>query len=703
LRRFGVAVLCAKVVLIPLVFDQVADFSFVVPKALTSHALTYLLVGVMAALLVRFGREIFVWSWLHVPVLAFLGANVAATGVAVDMRLALYGTHERMLGLGTIADWVVLYFAVVLLVRTRRETIAVIASVFGAAAMVLAYEFVQFIGADPLRWTLDGASRPFSTLGNPNILAQYLTTLAIGALAIAISADDLDSRVRGGALVGSAALIIGAAATGTRSALLGIAAGSFLLVLLIWGLHPSKRARAVSLITAAGATLVLAALITLTPLGSRALTVFESATSGLDEDILSRIEPSTASRLALYRLGLEMVRERPILGYGPDNFPVGVARHRSESEPPEVQLSLASSAHSWVAYVATSSGLVGFACFLAIVVVALGVTFRSGFRPLSFAGAAMVAAWLGTGLTTVNEVDTDWLFWLGAGAIAAATGRPFFEGNANPTGKNARPGRSTRTTPDSMAKRVAAALCLGAAVVLAGASVRALDASRSGRLAIDARVGIPQAIEVGLHATQADPGRNEYWHYLGLAYVAASRWADASVAFEHASRLAPYEVRHIGDLARAQLVLAGSGDAKARANALSLAEKAVQIDPNRPQAQLTRAVVMQVTGNLPEANRSADRALALDPQSRDDKLYVTAAQIKIDLGRPADAVTVARKGIAIFGASVRSVELRYELARALVLTSQPLDALKELDVALAIQPTERARTLRAQIAAALPK
>ena len=132
LRLAGVAVLCAKVALVPLVFDQVADYSFVIPKALLSHALSYLLAGVMAALFVRFGRGFFVPSWVHVPVLAFLAASVAATVLAADVRLALFGTHERMLGLGTIADWVVLYFAVVLLVRTRREAVAVIASVLAA-------------------------------------------------------------------------------------------------------------------------------------------------------------------------------------------------------------------------------------------------------------------------------------------------------------------------------------------------------------------------------------------------------------------------------------------------------------------------------------------------------------------------------------------------------------------------------------------
>lgn len=699
LRLAGVAILCAKVALVPLVFDQGADFAFVVPKALLSHSLAFLLTGVVAGLIVRFGRAFIIGSWLHIPVLAFLGASAAATLVAADLPLALYGTHARMLGLATIADWVVLYFAAVFLARTRWEAIAVVASVFGAAGVVLAYEAIQFAGRDPFRWNVDSASRPFSTLGNATMLAQYLTALAIGGLALGVSALDSNRLVRAGALLAFVALLIGAAATGTRSILVGIAAGGLVLVVLIWFVDTSKRARGLSLITGLTVAAALAGLFTLTSLGSRSLVVVQTAASEAEnEDLASRLEPSSGARVALYTTALEMVRDRPVLGYGPDNFPVGFARFRTDNEPSEIRLSLPSSAHSWVAYIGTGSGLVGLACFVAIGFVALGLTLRSRFHPLALVAAATLAAWAGTGLTTVTEVDTDWVPWLCAGAIAAVTARPKFSGATSPV--SAPPHRGKRT--ESVAKRVAAAAFVGAGLVLAVTSVRALEASRLGRQGTEARlVGTSQAIDLAMRATQADPGRAEYWHYLGLAYVAVARWPEASNSFERASRLAPYEAQHIGDYARAQLVLARAGDAKARATALALADQVVKVDPNRPDSQLTRAVVMQVLGNLPEANRAVDRAFVLNPESTDLKLYVTATQIKIDLGRGTEAVDVARRGLKVFGRSPASIDLRYELARALFLVNKPLEALTELEVAQSIQPTDRVEQLRTQIRAAL--
>lgn len=702
LRLLGVALLCAKVALVPLIFVYPLDAPFTVSKALLSHGLAWMLAGVLAGLVINFGRSFLLFSWLHVPVLGFLAASAAATVFAAEPYLALYGAHQRMLGLGTVADWTVLYFAVALLVRTRTDAVAVIGFGLAASVFVLTYEAIQLLGADPFSWSMDETARPFSTIGQPTSLAQYLTTLALGCLALGAFVEGLHRGARAGLIVGAAALLAGAAATGTRSAVLGIAAGSALLVLVTWIAHPSPRARTISLVAGAGATAGLAALLVLSPLGARLAQTFESAASD-DEDFLSRLEPSTAGRVALYGIAFEMVKERPLLGYGPDNFVVGVPRYRTENEPREIQLGLASSPHSWVGYVATGSGLIGLTAFVSIVAVALWLTLRSGFHPVTVAAAATLGAFLGTGLTTVNDIGTDWLFWASTGAIAAATAVATPAPTQDPTPGGRRKSKPQRPAPGSGPRAVISAVCIAAGLVVAVAGINAFDASASTRQGRDARLNRrPNAIELAARATQADPGRAEYWHGLGLAYVGANRLVDATVAFDRASRLAPYDVRYIGDQARALLILARNGDATARGKAIDLSERAIRTDPNHPDAQLTRAVVMQGTGNLPEALRSVQRALALDPQSRNVALWVTATQVRLESGSPTDAIRIARQGLGILGTSRGTIPLRIELARALVAIGQPLEALKELDLALSIQPNEPSvERLRAQISASL--
>ena len=270
LRLLGVGILCTKVALVPVVFDYGADVPFTVAKGLLSHALAYALVGVLIGLTVAFGRSFLVWSWLHVPVTAFLIANLVATLFAPDTVLALYGTRGRMLGLGTIADWVVLYFAIGLLVRTRGEAVAVIAAALAGSAAVLTYELVQLVGKDPFDWNIDSSSRPFSTLGQTTTLAEYLTVIALGAASFGLFDRTLSWLLRGALLGYSALLLAGAVVTQTRSGAFGVLAGAAGLIVLTWIAHPSRRARIISVV---GAGLILAATATADPYnpGERAL------------------------------------------------------------------------------------------------------------------------------------------------------------------------------------------------------------------------------------------------------------------------------------------------------------------------------------------------------------------------------------------------------------------------------------------------
>jgi len=288
--------------------------------------------------------------------------------------------------------------------------------------------------------------------------------------------------------------------------------------------------------------------------------------------------------------------------------------------------------------------------------------------------------------------------------IAGATASPVQSSIEKPRSKpSSRRAKATGTRGwDARSIAMVAVATLGVALALTAFS--AWEASRSNRSSQQSRLQghAAQAIDRGLLATRLDPGRAEYWHGLGLAYVSAARWADASVAFERASKLAPYDVRYIGDHARAQLFLAGSSDGVARAKAVELSAQALRVDPNNPRAQLTRAAVMQVNRDLAEAIRAVERALALDPRSTSAALYVTATQIYLDSGRPADAVRIAREGVAVIGPTLASVAIRYELGRALVSNGQPREALAELDVALQIQPNNTTvQRLRADIAAGL--
>jgi predicted Zn-dependent protease len=111
---------------------------------------------------------------------------------------------------------------------------------------------------------------------------------------------------------------------------------------------------------------------------------------------------------------------------------------------------------------------------------------------------------------------------------------------------------------------------------------------------------------------------------------------------------------------------------------------------------------MQALGDATEASRSVERALYLDPASKNPLLYLTAADIMLNAGRAGDAVTVTRGGVSVLGQVIESEPIRVALARALYVTGKPLEALAELDIALAMLPSDlTAEKLRTEIRSSL--
>jgi cytochrome c-type biogenesis protein CcmH/NrfG len=324
----------------------------------------------------------------------------------------------------------------------------------------------------------------------------------------------------------------------------------------------------------------------------------------------------------------------------------------------------------------------------------------------------MLGAFLGAGLTTVNAIATDWLFWAAAGVIASTTSHQTAAGlGASTDAPQATPkrGKSVTGRRKTTTESIIVYACLAVGLVVALRTVSAVEASRAASASQLARLQSQSqlAIDLALRSTRSDPQRPQYWDTLGLAYVSADRFGDASTAFERASKLAPYDVRYDGDLARALATLAQKGDQAAAGRAVDVAEHAVRTDSNNPLAHQTRAVVMQVTGNLPEALRSSERALALDRTSSagfttNRAFYVTGVQVLTALGRPAEAISLARRGMARLPDDVTRGPVRIELARALLADGQAAAALIEIDAVLALRPNDAtAQQVRAQIRAAL--
>ena len=683
LRDVGLVLVIVEIVLLSLVFDPAGLETFTVPKAILARSLASLSVAVLVALIVTGSRHELEPSALHIAVLGFLGVYVLATVFALDRSLALWGAHDRQLGLITVASLVVLYFSSARFVRSGRDRVVVGAAVATAAAVVAGYSFVQWAGADPLPWATDSSIRTFSTVGNPTILGHYLITVTAAVLGVALLGP-IAGRRRLALLALASIPLLGAVTSGSRAIVLGLLTGGLVLLILAWVQLSTNRSRAV---LGAGYVVVfaaMAAVVLLSPLSGRlaALAPSADAPSG---SVVSTRDPSVAGRIALYEVAVRAVSERPLLGIGPDNYAARFPKLRSESAASALQTTVPeTSAHSWVLKIATDAGLLGLIALLVVCGVAAWKVLRAGSFWEGKVALVTLASFLATGTVTVSDVSTEWLPWLALGIIAGGT-RESRRGSRH----HQRRGADDRRARGRV-RSAAAGLVIVGGLVLAATAIPTWEANRAAELARRSRAGGDHAaaLQRSERALSLDPRPARYWHGRGLAEIGMRAPAKARTSFAAAVEREPYNAAFLGSLARAELALAQSGVDAMRDRAIATANRAVLEDPNNPDSHFTRALVAFVLGQHAQAVAAGERGLALGPPRLPDESVPDAvARAYLALGRPADAEPWARRGAAQFD---RSVDLRTTLARVLLAMGRLAEALAVVEEALAMQPTNAA-------------
>ena len=124
-----------------------------------------------------------------IPILLFLGSQIASTLFSIEPHTSLWGYYSRFHGglLSTIS-YILLYYAFVSNLssfhsntsskREGRENIsASLLILLTSATIVAIYGILEHFGIDAKYWVQDVRNRVFSTLGQPNWLAAFLVTV----------------------------------------------------------------------------------------------------------------------------------------------------------------------------------------------------------------------------------------------------------------------------------------------------------------------------------------------------------------------------------------------------------------------------------------------------------------------------------------------------------------------------------------------
>ncbi len=354
---------------------------------------------------------------IHLLVLLYWCIATAATALSPVRMAAVSGWSKLTLYM--------LLFALLARVLRSPRLRSFLVTGYLLTALAVSVEGMRqwFFGATALATWVDvdsslaGTTRVYSYLGNPNLLGGYL----IPAVMLSAAAIFAWSRWLPKALAvmmtltNTACLIL----TFSRGAWIGFVIGGFVLVLLLvhWlSIHLPRlwRRWAMPLVLGASAAFVVAAVLAVAPLRDRVLSMFAG-----------REDSSNNFRINVWAAVQDMIRARPVLGIGPGNTAFNAVYPRFQRTG-----YTALSAYSVFLEVLVETGVIGFTCFLWLLL----VTFNQGWKQIQrlrqagdrngFWLIAAIASMVG--MLAHGLVDTVWyrppistLWWLMIALVAS--------------------------------------------------------------------------------------------------------------------------------------------------------------------------------------------------------------------------------------------------------------------------------------------
>jgi tetratricopeptide (TPR) repeat protein len=479
-------------------------------------------------------------------------------------------------------------------------------------------------------------SAPGATFGNRNLAAEAVAMslpLTVGAAAGALGAGTRTALLA--ALVLELVYLV---ATRTRGAWLGGAAGLLTVVLLA---RPRWSRRAVTVALIAVALAASAAFIP-GPANPRYIGDQKRLASGIDVAQASFDPQSIAlrTRLGLWRRTLAMVRDHPMWGVGPGNWPIAFPRYAEPSATREGVLSAVMAprqAHNDVLERIAETGVVGLAAFAWLVLsVVLAVRHRlrdadESARASTAAAAGALVALAGAGVTgfPLEMPATVALGGLALGLVAPAAERAPSAGDMASRARSPWPARIR-----AWLKRAAVGLAVGLVFWVGVRSERELRASYwlgLAERALRAERSVPgatRALSALDRARAANPDEFRLHLRTSQMMLRLHRASDAAQAARRALAVEPVSPNAWATLAAAQLA---AGDAR---GARASASRALDLLHDYPFALFVDAKAARGTGDSAGAATDWARLRTLATRNTVDQATAEAARELIGAQAP---------------------------------------------------------------------
>jgi len=164
-------------IIVPLILTPWNYELFEFNKMVAVYALTVIIVAAWIGRMILVKKIIFKRTFFDLPLLGFLFSQFFSFLFSVDHHTSFWGYYSRFHGglLSTVC-YLLLYWAFVSNEDNRSARLTLRCSIL-TALLVSLYGIAEHFGIDASIWVQDVRNRVFSTLGQPNWLAAYLTSL----------------------------------------------------------------------------------------------------------------------------------------------------------------------------------------------------------------------------------------------------------------------------------------------------------------------------------------------------------------------------------------------------------------------------------------------------------------------------------------------------------------------------------------------
>lgn len=168
-----IGLLLAAVAIIPLFFDIRLYSVFDLSKVAALYFFSIATLVIWTILLTVKHDFSFSHVSINTPILAYIAIFIIATAVSINPVMSLLGTYKRFEGLAATLCYIFLFYVTIQFITTRTRLYMLLISMAGCAVISSIYGIFQRCGVDYFTWSSSGP-RVFSTFGNPVFFAAQL-------------------------------------------------------------------------------------------------------------------------------------------------------------------------------------------------------------------------------------------------------------------------------------------------------------------------------------------------------------------------------------------------------------------------------------------------------------------------------------------------------------------------------------------------